>query len=192
MKTVSRNNNIISPSPNRNQVGYSLIEVMIAAFLLSFAILGIAGLQVIGMKGTHQSIMKQQAMGVVQNITERMRANNSVLSSYQFDSLSASDVRCGVATLDCSSKVCTAVEIASVDKSNVVCGFGSPSTSAIKTTSATDSGILVNGSLKVECLPGGNCSTGDVRITVGWTERELGQETVTSDSLILTTRIAKP
>ena len=136
-------------------------------------------------------MMKQQAMGVVQNITERMRTNNSALAFYEFDSRTSS-VNCNVSAIDCSSKICSVAEIASVDISNVVCGFGSPSTSAIKTTSAQDSGILLNGSLVVTCLPAGNCATGDVRITVGWTERELGQETVINDSLVLTTRVALP
>ncbi len=189
MKTVSKNNNLFSLTIRSRQLGYSLIEVMIAAFLLSFAILGIAGLQVIGMKGTHQSLMKQQAVGVVQNIVERMRANNSSLSSYEFDS---STISCSGSTVDCSVSVCTTAQIASVDIHNIVCGYGgSPSTGGLKTTSAADSGILVNGSLKVECLPAGNCTAGDVKITVGWTERELGQETVTPDSLVLTTRIAQ-
>ncbi len=188
VKTVSKNNNIFSLTIRSRQLGYSLIEVMIAAFLLSFAILGVTGLQVIGMKGTHQSLMKQQAVGVVQNIVERMRANNSSLSSYEFNS---STISCGGSPANCSASACSAAEIASVDIHNIVCGYGSPSTGGLKITSADDSGILVNGSLKVECQPAGNCTSGDVKITVGWTERELGQETVTPDSLVLTTRIAQ-
>ena len=155
------------------QSGYSLIEVMIAAFLLSFAILGIAGLQMIGMKGTHQSLMKQQAMGLVQNITERIRSNSANLSAYEFDSAT---FNCGSALPDCSTVNCSATQIATVDINNLVCGYGATSkTSALKASSASDDVILTNGSLKVECVPAGNCLSRDIRVTVGWTEREIGQ-----------------
>lgn len=196
MKTALKNNNISLVKLRSYQSGYNLIEVMIAAFLLSFAILGLVGLQMLGMKGTHQSLMKQQAMGLVQNITERIRANREGLPSYEFDSAT---VNCGSALPDCSASNCSAMQIAKVDINNLVCGYGATSkTSALKMSSAGDDVVLVNGSLKVECMPAGNCASGDIRITVGWTERELGQETVslrqetnTSDSLMLVTRIGK-
>lgn len=194
MNTVSNNNNMFSLNPRTSQLGFSLIEVMIAAFLLSFAILGIAGLQMIGSKGTHQSLMKQQAMGVVQNITERMRSNRTALAAYEFNSAS---VTCGGSLVNCSAQACTVAQIAQTDINNIVCGFGqSTSTAAIK-ASTNSPGIMVNGTLRVECLDAagavspGNCASRDMRVTVGWTERELGKETVTPDSLVLTTRIAQ-
>lgn len=179
------------------QSGFSLIEVMISAFLLSFAILGIAGLQVMGMKGTHQSLMKQQAMALVQNISERIRANNKGLASYEFDS---DTFDCNAAVANCSTQDCTPAQIAKVDINNLVCGYGTNSkTSALKITSSSDNAILLNGSLKVECIPSGSsCASRDIRITVGWTERALGDEKVEkrndsnkSDSLVLTTRIGR-
>ena len=187
MKIIPNNNDQLTLNMGSRQYGYSLIEILIAAFLLSFAILGIAGLQIIGMKGTHQSLMKQQAMSVVQNITERMRANSTSLSSYQFNS---ENISCSSAPPDCTTNACTLSQIALLDINNIVCGYGnSPSTAALKPSSG--SGILLNGSLKVECIPGGNCAQGDMKITVGWTERELGKEISTPNSLVLTTRIVQ-
>jgi len=198
VKTVFKHRRIFLVKYRSSQSGYNLIEVMIASFLLSFAVLGVAGLQVIGMKGTHQSLMKQQAMGLVQNLTERIRANSEVLSAYEFDSDNNFD--CKVTLPDCRNLNCTPLQIAEVDKHNLVCGYGSTSkTSALKVSSASDTASLSNGSLKVECIPAGNCSSRDIKITVGWTEREIGQEIVKiqqetnkSDSLVLTTRIARP
>ena len=37
------------------QSGFSLIEIMVAAVIHTIGILGVAGLQMVGMKGTHQS-----------------------------------------------------------------------------------------------------------------------------------------
>ena len=185
MKIIPSNNDKLALNMRSRQYGYSLIEILIAAFILSFAILGIAGLQIIGMKGTHQSLMKQQAMSVVQNITERMRANSTSLSSYQFDS---ENISCSSAPPDCTTNACTLSQIALLDINNIVCGYGN-STAALKPSFS--SGILLKGSLKVECIPGGNCTQGDMKITVGWTERELGKEISTPNSLVLTTRIVQ-
>jgi len=185
VKTIPNKNNQLALDMRSRQYGFSLLEILIAAFLLSFAILGIAGLQVVGMKGTHQSLMKQQAMGVVQNITERMRANSTSLSSYEFDS---STTNCSSPPPDCTTNACSLNEIALLDIHNIVCGYGS-NTVSLKASSG--SAVLLNGSLKVECIPAGNCKSGDMRITVDWTERELGKETATPDSLVLTTRIVQ-
>lgn len=195
MKTVSKNK---SQFFAKSQSGFNLIEVMVASFLLSFAVLGVAGLQVLGSKSTHQSLMKHQAMGLVQNLTERIRANQEALSAYEFNS--DTDVDCSVPASDCSGQNCSAIQIAELDKHNLVCGYGSLSkTAALKASTSNDSLILANGSLKVECIPVGNCASRDIRITVGWTERNLGNETVElqeetqkSDSFVLTTRIARP
>ena len=176
----------------KNQKGYSLIEVMIAAFLLSFAILGIASLQIMGMKGTQQSLMKQQAMGVVNNMIERMRANHAgvVAGNYVMDSRTFD---CSQTLPSCSTTNCNPAQIALLDKLNIVCGYGtSPSTGAVKVINASDNAILVDGTFDVVCA-GADCSVGDVSLTVGWTEREFGKEEAGSaESLSLSTRIAAP
>jgi len=186
VKTIPNNNDAFTLNL-RHQSGYSLIEILIAAFLLSFSILGIAGLQVIGMKGTHQSLMKQQAVGIVQNITERMRANSASLSSYEFDS---NNINCSSAPVDCTANECTLAQIATFDINNIVCGYGNnPSTAAIKPTSGP--GVLLDGALKVKCV-NVKCAKGDVKITVSWKERALGKdETAQADSLVLTTRVSQ-
>lgn len=190
----NQNNNLLgtrlSMKRGANQYGYSLIEVMIAAFLLSFSILGVASLQMIGMKGTQQSMMKQQAMSVVHNMIERMRANQAgvIAGDYVLDS---STFDCTQTLPNCSTTNCTSSQIATLDKINIVCGYGSsPSTGAVKVTSATDNAILVNGTLQVTCV---DCSKGDVSLSVGWVEREFGKEEVNvPQSLTLNTRVAAP
>ena len=53
--------------------------------------------------------------------------------------------------------------------------------------------VLVNGTLTVSCILGG-CPSGNVAITVGWSETGYGKEEVVanSDNMILRTRIAAP
>lgn len=201
MKTIFKKNNaLLSKTKDMKtscQSGYSLIEVMIAAFILSFAILGIASLQMIGLKGTQQSLMKQQAMGIVQNMIERMRANQAgvIAGNYVLDSDS---LNCTTTALpDCSAADCNPAQIALADQLNLVCGYGAAPgvTGGVKITNATDNAILVNGTLDVTCNGGAgiNCSQGDVTITVGWDEREFGKEGPSApDSLSIDTRIAAP
>ncbi len=178
------------------QSGFSLIEIMIAAVILSIGILGVVSLQVISMKGTHQSYMKHQAMSVVQNLTERMRSNTAglVAGNYEQDS---NAFACGVPpACNTSASNCSALDIATLDLHNVFCGYGTTArTGGIKVASADDKVILASGSVNIVCLPAGNCATGDVTITVGWAERQVGKETVTVDAngatdyLVVNTRI---
>ena len=193
MKSNQNNNlsgNRLAMKSGANQYGYSLIEVMIAAFLLSFSILGIASLQMIGMKGTQQSMMKQQAMSVVHNMIERMRVNQAgvIAGDYVLDS---STFDCTQTLPNCTTSDCSSSEIALLDQLNIVCGYGSsPSTGAVKVTNVKDNAILVEGTLQVTCV---DCSKGDVALSVGWVEREFGKEEVNvPQSLTLNTRIAAP
>ena len=177
----------------KKQAGFSLIEIIVAALILSTSILGVAGLQIIGMKGTQQSTMKTQAMGVVQNLTERMRANHKGVIAGRYSLNDSALLKCATKAPNCTVN-CDAKKIAKKDLHNVVCGYGNtPKTAGVKVTKADDIGILINGTLKVACLAG-DCSKGDVVITVGWSETAYGDEKVAadSDSLTLTTRIAAP
>ena len=183
----------------KKQTGFSLIEVMVAALILSTAILGVAGLQIVAMKGTQQSYMKQQAMGVVHNMIERMRANRSAVIAKDY--LVDSDILdCTTALPNCSTADCTPQKIAEMDHLNLICGAqigGGNFTNSVKVTNASDNAILTGGTLKVECAPVNlaegilaDCASGDVNIMVGWTERQLGDESPpVPDSLKIQTRI---
>ena len=181
------------PKVGRTQIGFSLIEIMVAAVILSIGILGVVSLQIIGLKGTHQSYMKQQAMSIVQNLTERMHSNKQgvIADNYNVDS---STFDCSVLP-SCTSATsnCTVAEIATVDLHNIICGFkkgSAPSTGGVKAVAAGDISPLVDGELEVKCPAG--CASGDIEINVKWREREFGAETAgAKDSLLVTTRIIR-
>ncbi len=200
LKLAGLSKNDLTNTRLKKQVGFSLLEVMISALILSTGLLGVASLQIVGMKSTQQSSMKNQAMGVVQNITERMRANHKGVVDNNYVLASGATFDCTTAAPNCATGTCTAVNIATADLHNLICGFGNtPRTGGVNTTAAGDIGILVNGSLDIACagapaVAGGStvCTDGDVRVRVQWNESALGEETFTRDSLILTTRIAAP
>lgn len=57
--------------------GFSLIEVLVALFVLAVGLLGLAALQTTGLKFSHQSYERTQATLQAYDIIDRMRANKS-------------------------------------------------------------------------------------------------------------------
>lgn len=59
------------------QTGSSLIEVMVTVLIFSIGMLGMAALQLNALRSTSDSSQRSQAIWLVQDIAERMRANPS-------------------------------------------------------------------------------------------------------------------
>ena len=177
------------------QTGYSLIEILVSALILSVGVLGVASLQVVGLKGTQQSYTKQQAMSVVQNLTERMRSNKEAVLAGNYvltgvDTIACDEVKtCGGAASDCSAE-----DLATADKFELVCGYkvGTGSrTGAIKNENADDISTFIDGDLIISCTNGvDNCATGNMTIQLNWSERPFGEEVTVEDSLIFNTNIS--
>ena len=183
--------------PSQNQTGFSLIEVLIAAFILSIGILGIVGLQAMSVKGTHQSYMRHQATHLVQNLSEKMRANidATTASDYIIDSDS---IDCATAVTDCATNTatCSAKQLADYDINRLVCGYKSSAglTGGIRS-------ILASGKLEITCqteLVGAvnvpQCNQGLINIKLSWLERALDEATdgsITPDFIQIDTRIAE-
>ena len=66
------------------QHGVSLIEVMIAVFVLAIGLLGAAGMQLSALKYTDSSRVNTQASFIVYDIIDRMRANADPLQLPQY------------------------------------------------------------------------------------------------------------
>ncbi len=59
----------------RHNKGFTLLEVMIAVFVLAIGLLGIAALQMTGVKNNHTASIRTQATQLSYNLADRMRAN---------------------------------------------------------------------------------------------------------------------
>lgn len=62
--------------------GVSLIEVTIAILVLSIGALGLAGLQIVAKRGSHEALQRTVASSLAVDLMERMRANPNVLNEY--------------------------------------------------------------------------------------------------------------
>lgn len=144
------------------QAGLSLLEVLIATVVLSAGLLGLAGLQIAGMKTTHNSYQMQQATWMVYDLLERMRSNKQAAENdaYAVDSSSADYCGSTNAPQDCGSAGCDGAEMAAYDVYQLMCGAGGGS--GINT-------VLMGGRLQVNC-PTGACREG-VQLNLQWDER---------------------
>lgn len=157
---------------HKKQAGLSLLEVLVATLVLSAGLLGLASLQIAGMKTTHNSYQIQQASWMVFDLLERMRANRaevlrkdnngSAISQYLINS----DARgyctseANTSAVDCSSTQCTGQQTANYDLARLMCGYGEGS---------GVNNVLLNGHLQTSC-PSGDCGDG-LRLSLQWDER---------------------
>lgn len=63
------------PVDARRQAGVSLIEVLVALFVLAFGMLGIAGMQTMAMKANQSAFERNAAVISASSIVERIRSN---------------------------------------------------------------------------------------------------------------------
>ena len=72
----------------RGQCGFFMIEVLVAALVFSFALLGLAGLQAVGARANHDAYLRTQAVQLAQDMSDRMRANLDGVRNGDYDNLS--------------------------------------------------------------------------------------------------------
>lgn len=89
--------------------GFTLLEVLVTVVIFSVGLLGIAGLQMTGMKQTHNSHLRSVATMQAQEMADRMRANSAGVLAGHYNSMPAS------CTADCAASQCTSAQMAEYD-----------------------------------------------------------------------------
>lgn len=74
--------------------GFTLLEVLIALLILSVGLLGIAGLQLTGLRSNHSAYLRSQATILAYDLLDRLRANRAQAQSggYNITIAGASDL----------------------------------------------------------------------------------------------------
>ena len=93
----------------RYQQGVSLIEVLVAMFVLGIAVIGFVALQVRALSASNESAYRSQAMSIAQDLAERMRSNYGQISAYENANWAIIPVR------DCYAATCTAAQMVEFD-----------------------------------------------------------------------------
>ncbi len=178
----TNNKHAISPR-KRLMSGLSLIEILITVVVLSIGLLGIARMQVFGMRYNHDSYARSQATMLANELIERMHANPDGVSNGDYeDADNNAALNCIAVANDpahaanpapaCTgADVCTVTELAQLDVFRVKCGqfLAGPGTLV-----GSVANTLPNGNLVITCTDadagGGIACTGDNNrtVTVTW------------------------
>ncbi len=101
----------------RQVAGSSLIEVLISLLILSLGFLGLAALQISGLKSSHMGFVRTQAAQLAYDMGDRMRANSGAATAGTYVGYTGAQGYTGGST-SCVGKanVCTSAELVEFDK----------------------------------------------------------------------------
>ncbi|MGD8568756.1 MAG: type IV pilus modification protein PilV [Gammaproteobacteria bacterium] len=169
--------------------GFTLIEVLIAVVILSIGLLGMAGIQVQGLRGTTSSTMRSQATILANDIAERIRVNTPGIDIAGDDTANIQYSQVNTAAITCVNNrpaaMCSAVagnanpvnqcnsrQMATADIYTFACGLGD---------NAGVNNLLPGGSATISCTPAGgaaSCVPGStLTVKVNWTDIDPRQGT---------------
>jgi len=78
--------------------GFTLIEALVALVVLSIGLLGVAGMQIAGLRANMSAASRTQASYLAADIVDRMRANNSNARAGQYEVKNMGDTITGATT----------------------------------------------------------------------------------------------
>lgn len=149
----------------KTQSGFTLLEVMVAIVVLSFGLLGLAGLQAASLRNNQTAYYRSIATQQAYDIADRLRANLAGVGApnYSYNNLL---IGLPVGNPDCFAAACTPANMAISDH---------------RQWNTTNAALLPNGNGSVVCADGpaaAGCTaaTGNwvFVITVMWTEKVVG------------------
>lgn len=91
--------------------GYTLLEVLVAFFVLSIGLLGLATLQGVTLQGNNKSFHRSIAMVQAYDMADRMRTNMTGVNVGAYDNLPVS----GSVDVTCLAGGCTPAQMAAID-----------------------------------------------------------------------------
>jgi len=97
-------------TPQR-QMGFTLLEILIALIILSIGLLGLAGLQANSLKNNNSAYQRTQASLLANEMLDRIRANRQGLEAGAYDAIDST------ATSDpgCITSGCSSAQLAQYD-----------------------------------------------------------------------------
>ena len=148
----------------KREQGVSLLEVVVAVFILAVGVLGVAGLQVTSKRGNYESVQRTTATYLAQDLLERMRANVANLGVYtnagagRVIALGEDDA---LTETDCSSASCDGAGLAMYD----LVEFSRALAGVAELQGAAETGGLVAPTV---CITGPATRPGFITVAVAW------------------------
>jgi type IV pilus assembly protein PilV len=102
----------MNPMTTNSQRGMTMVEVLVALVVLSIGMLGIAALYVETMRANRTALIRTQAVSLVNDMADRIRANARAQIAYDIDTYGGNPVTRGCVT---GGANCTAPALAEDD-----------------------------------------------------------------------------
>ncbi|MDT8403751.1 type IV pilus modification protein PilV [Sulfuriflexus sp.] len=149
--------------------GFTLVEVLVAVFVLAIGLLGLAGLQAKSLQFNYSAYQRSQATILAYDIIDRMRAN---LGEAQAGNYDITDTAGPPSSTNCqtNSATCGASTMASFDLSQWKCALGTYDANTACTTFGIK-GALLEGVGSVVT------NAGVVTVTVKWADDRTKEST---------------
>ncbi len=87
---------------SQRQTGFTLIEVLVAALLLSIGLVGLAGLQGASLMSNQSSFMRSQVTALAYDLADRMRANVQGANANRYNPSTAKAIGACTTTTGCT------------------------------------------------------------------------------------------
>ena len=116
-----------------------MLEVLVSLLILSVGLLGLASMQISGLKSNHMGYVRTQAAQLAYDMGDRMRANPTATTAGTYNGYTGAAGYTGTGSTSCvgETNVCTPAEMAEFDKESWKSGVTSR-------TTATYSGSTVS------------------------------------------------
>lgn len=85
------------------QNGFTLLEVLVTAIILSIGLLGLASLQVFGLRNNQSAYMRSQATLLAYDMSDRIRANMAGFNNGDYNDPTATEHSNCISTTGCST-----------------------------------------------------------------------------------------
>lgn len=167
-----------NPESNR-QHGFTLLEVLIAIVIFSIGLLGIASLQLSGLRFTHASQLRATASMQAENIADRMRANRAGVDDGYYN---VASMPTSYAT-NCQVDECNAEEMAQYD--------------LVKWNDDNAENAAASGIVCIDSTPENDAGPGDWKcdnsgevyaVKIVWSERGIGESEADTETRTYTMR----
>lgn len=155
-----------TPRPTSRARGFTLLEVLIAVFVLAIGVLGLAAMQMAskqsGAEASQRTIAAQLAFDLLERMRLNARATPSPLGQYLNQGASLSSLAQLSAVVDCATASCTPGQLADFDLRSVL----SAALGAHEQRANSLVGGLITPTLCVTGPNGGGAGT--YRVTIAW------------------------
>jgi len=148
-----------SPGPRRCR-GTTMMEVLVAVFVLSIGVLGVAGLQVTAKRSNYEATQRATATALAQDIIERMRSNSAELGTYTNAGVGRTIDGATMAAVSCSTD-CAPATLAQYD----LYELEQAANGVTEQVAGTNVGGL---SLPTTCITGPDGGPGVYSVAVAW------------------------